>query len=106
MATCPKCQTDNEEGLTRCRACNAILPVKMGSKSTARWERTRRQADLVGMKCPRCATVNPYTRFKCKQCGASLSAKPAKSGLDRVWVYVGLGVVILAAVLLVAFRGM
>ncbi len=105
MVVCGKCSAENEEGLTRCQSCNAILPVKLGSRSEVRYERVRRSADLVGTKCPRCETVNPYTRFKCKSCGASLgSQRNAGSGLERVWVYVGVGVAVLAVALAVAMR--
>lgn len=106
MAVCRKCNTVNEDGLTRCKSCNAILPVKLGSKSEVRYERVRRKAELVGTKCPSCGTVNPYTRFRCSSCGAPLGSGATRSGLDRVWVYVGLGVALLAAVLAVALRGM
>jgi len=106
MAVCPKCNTVNEEGLTHCRACNAILPVKIGSKSGTRWERVRRRPELVGTKCPKCGTVNPYTRFRCKSCGVLLNS-PAKSrsSLQNVWMFIGIGVAILATVL-VALRSM
>ncbi len=70
MAVSCKCGTENETGLTRCGSCNAILPVKLGSKSEVRYERVRRKAELVGANCPKCGTVNPYTRFKCSSCGA------------------------------------
>ena len=106
MATCPKCNTVNDDGLTRCRACNAILPVRLGSKSAARWERVRRQPDLVGTKCPNCGMVNPYTRLRCKSCNAILSKKAARSGIDKFWVLVGIGVVVIAVLLAVASRSM
>jgi len=106
MAVCGKCNTVNEEGLTRCRACNAILPVRIGSKSATRWERVRRLPELVGMRCPSCGTVNPYTRFRCKSCGASLAKPKAGSRIGRVWLLVGAGVVLLASVLLVVLRAM
>jgi len=106
MAVCRKCGAENEEGLTRCTSCNAILPVKLGSKSQVRYERVRRSAELVGTKCPRCETVNPYTRFKCSSCGASLSSRAkGTSILDRIWVYVGVGAV-LAGVIAVALRSL
>ena len=104
MAVCRKCNATNEEGLTRCKACNAILPVKLGSKSEVRYERVRRNPDLVGTKCPKCETVNPYTRFKCSSCGASLSKQKQASIWEKAWVYVGIGVAIVAAVLAVALR--
>jgi uncharacterized protein (DUF983 family) len=106
MALCRKCNTVNEEGLTRCRNCNAILPVKIGSKSETRWERVRRKPELVGMECPNCGAVNPYTRFRCKNCNALLGKGKAGSGVDKFWVFVGIGVVILAAVIFVAVRAM
>jgi ribosomal protein L40E len=102
MSLCRKCNTVNEEGLTRCRACNAILPVKIGSKSETRWERVRRRPELVGMKCPSCGAVNPYTRFRCRSCNAPLGKAKAKSGLAKFWLFVGVGVAILATVILAA----
>jgi ribosomal protein L40E len=105
MVICPKCHTGNEEGLTRCRACNAILPVKLGSKSTTRWERVRRQPDLVGLNCPKCGAINPYTRFKCKDCGTSLVQTQTNSDITRIWIYVGIGVVIAVLTIVFGFRG-
>jgi len=104
MSTCPKCHATNEEGMTRCQACKAILPVKLGSKSTTRWERVRRQPDLVGVKCPNCGAPNAYTRLRCKSCSAVLAQKQARSGLGRLWVYAGIGMVILAMILAAALR--
>jgi hypothetical protein len=105
MAICPKCNTTNEEGMTRCRACRAILPVKLGSKSVTRWERVRRPPQLVGMKCPSCGAMNPYTRLRCQACDAVLSQPARKAGLGRLWLYAGIGVVVLATILAVALRG-
>jgi predicted amidophosphoribosyltransferase len=85
MTVCPKCKADNEVGLTRCASCNAIMPVKMGSKSAVRYERVRRQPDLVGTKCPKCGADNAYTRIRCQSCDAPLSAKQERSGLGKVW---------------------
>ena len=104
MAVSCKCGTENETGLTRCGSCNAILPVKLGSKSEVRYERVRRKAELVGANCPQCGTVNPYTRFKCSSCGASLASQAkGTSILDRIWVYVGVGA-FLAGVIAVVLR--
>ncbi len=104
MAVCRKCNTANEEGTTRCRACNAIMPVKMGSKSKTRWERVRRKPELVGAKCPKCGVVNPYTRLKCKECGAVLGRARAKSGLGKIWMGLGIVLVVVAAVLFAMVR--
>lgn len=104
MAICPKCNTTNEEGLTRCRACRAILPVKLGSKSTVRWERVRRRPELVGLMCPKCGAKNPYTRLRCQSCNAVLAQQQTRSGLGKLWVYAGIGVVILAVLAFVALR--
>ena len=104
MTICRKCNTENEEGLTRCRQCNAILPVKIGSRSETRWERVRRQPELVGMPCPSCGTVNAYTRFRCSSCGASLSRPKKGSGLGKVWVFLGIGAVILVTIILAVLR--
>ncbi len=106
MSLCRKCNTTNEEGLTRCKSCNAILPVKLGSQSEVRFERVRRQPDLVGVKCPKCETVNPYTRFRCKSCNATLSAKANTGGISKVWYFVGAGIAIAAAAIAVAMRAM
>ena len=107
MAVCRKCNTENEEGLTHCRSCNAIMPVKLGSKSEVRFERVRRAPDLVGTTCPKCETVNPYTRFRCKNCNALLSSQGNRPyNLARLWVYVGVGAVIIAAVVAYALKGM
>jgi uncharacterized OB-fold protein len=79
------------------------MPVKIGSKSETRWERSRRDPDLVGTKCPSCETVNPYTRFSCKSCGVSLRRDARKSGIaEKIWVFIGIGVLILVVVLAVA----
>jgi len=100
-------QHTNEEGLTRCKSCSAILPVKLGSQSEVRFERVRRQPDLVGVKCPKCEMLNPYTRFRCKSCNTLLSnPQRAGSGFAKVWLFVGAGVVVVAAVVAVVMRAM
>ena len=104
MAICPKCSTVNEEGLTRCRVCNAILPVKLGSKSEVRYERVRRQAELVGLKCPKCGAPNPYTRFRCQECNALLSGPREGGGLVKLWLALGIGIAIVIIVLTVLKR--
>jgi len=105
MAVCRKCGTENEEGLTRCTSCKAILPVKLGSKSEVRYERVRRKSELVGAACPKCGTLNAYTRFKCSACGASLASQAnKKSSLEKVWVYVGVAAVVLGGVIAIALR--
>lgn len=98
MSSCPKCKTLNDVAATRCRACNALLPVRVGTKAEALYERHGLQASLTELKCPRCGALNAYTRFKCEKCGVSLTQYKPPSLLDRAWVYVGLG---LLAVLLV-----
>jgi hypothetical protein len=104
MATCPKCNTINEEGMTRCAACKSILPVKIGSKSATRWERVRRLPDLVGTKCPSCGAPNAYTRLRCRACNSSLTKAESRSGLGKLWIYAGIGVVILATILTFVLR--
>lgn len=101
MSLCRKCNTVNEESLTRCQACNAILPVKIGSKSETRWERVRRLPELVGMKCPSCGAPNPYTNQSCQVCGANLYMKPRHS--PGLWVVVMAGIVA-TAVLITALK--
>ncbi len=105
MATCRKCGAENEEGLTRCKSCNAILPVKIGSKSQVRYERVRRKAELVGIKCPSCGALNPYTQFRCKQCGSLLSKKEEKSSFPTVWVATGLALAVVVIVIAVVIHG-
>ena len=102
MASCPKCKTLNEDALTRCRACNAILPVRLGTELETRYERDGVQASLTGLRCRRCGAINPYTRFKCEQCGVSLTQYKPPSLLDRAWVYVGLAMAAMLVVLLLA----
>jgi phage FluMu protein Com len=105
MSLCRKCNTTNEEGLTRCKSCNAILPVKLGSQSEVRFERVRRQPDLVGVKCPQCETMNPYTCFRCKSCNTLLSNQQrGGSGLAKVWLFLGAGAVIIAVVVAAVMR--
>ena len=99
MPICKKCNTVNEEGLTHCRSCNAFLPVQLGSKAAHRWERVRRQPDLVGMKCPNCGTINPYTRFRCQSCNAQLAGKRQSSGVPKILLYVGIAMLLLATLL-------
>lgn len=100
MSLCRKCNTTNEEGLTRCKSCNAILPVKLGSQSEVRFERVRRQPDLVGVKCPKCETANPYTRFRCKNCNAPLTAKQQGGpNFARIAIYAGGAIIILGAII-------
>ncbi len=102
MASCPKCKTMNFDAATRCRACNAILPVQIGVTDAPLYERNGVQANLSGLKCRRCGAVNPYTRFKCEKCGVSLTQYKPPTFLDRVWVYAGLGLLLtLIAFLLV-----
>ena len=102
MAVCPKCRAENTEGLTRCRACNAILPVGLGTKSEQRWERVRRQSDLVGLFCPRCGERNPYTRFRCQACGANLTPPVRRGSASTKWILAGLALLIILGTL-VAF---
>ena len=102
MAHCAKCDTANDEGSTRCRSCNAILPVKMGRRSETRWERVRRLPELVAKKCPSCGTANPYTSFRCASCGALLYRAKAGLGIDKFWFFVAAAGAILVAVLLLA----
>jgi uncharacterized protein (DUF983 family) len=104
MDHCAKCDTVNDEGSTRCRNCNAILPVKMGSRSETRWERVRRLPELVTRKCPSCGTANPYTRLRCASCGHLMYRAKAGSGIDKSWVFVAVAVAVLAAILLLAVR--
>jgi len=98
MSSCPKCKTLNDEAATRCRACNAVMPVRLGTASATLYEREGLQAGLTALTCRRCGATNPYTRFKCEKCGVSLTQYKPPSLLDRAWIFVGLG--LLAALLL------
>ncbi len=105
MSLCRKCNTTNEEGLTRCKSCHAILPVKLGSESEVRFERVRRQPDLVGVKCPKCETLNPYTRFRCKSCNAVLASQQrGASGFSKIWLFAGAGAVVVGLVIAIAMK--
>lgn len=104
MATCPKCHAVNEEGLTRCHSCNAIMPVKLGSKSEVRYERVRRKAELVGIKCPTCGTPNPYTHFRCSECGGSLTKATQKERLPKLWLAAGFALAVAVVVLAFVLR--
>ncbi len=105
MSMCRKCNTVNEEGMTRCGSCNAILPVKIGSKSETRWERVRREPELVGVECPSCGVRNPYTRFRCKSCNVLLAKPATKSGIDKFWL-LGIGTAVVVTIVVVALRVM
>ena len=105
MSMCRKCNTVNEEGMTRCGSCNAILPVKIGSKSETRWERVRREPELVGVECPSCGVTNPYTRFRCKSCSTLLAKAPTKSGIDKFWL-LGIGAAVVVTIVVLALRVM
>jgi hypothetical protein len=94
MGQCPKCHKNNEEGLTRCAFCKAILPVKLGSESAVRYERVPKTAQTTGVNCPSCGFLNPYTRLRCRSCNALLSGEREKSWRDNLWVYVGAAVMI------------
>lgn len=104
MEQCPKCGALNEEGLTRCASCKAIIPVRMGSTSPVRYERVAKTPEDTGVKCWSCGTLNPYTRIRCGKCDALLSGEKRKSWRDSLPVYVGAAVlvVLLAAVLVKA----
>lgn len=104
MASCPKCATMNFEGATRCRACNAVIPIKLGSASEHQYERAGLQPTHTGLKCPHCGATNPYTRFKCRQCGVSLTQHKRPGLFDQAWTYLALGAVLLI-VMFVALRG-
>jgi ribosomal protein L40E len=88
-----KCKTLNDDAATRCRACNAILPVQLGTQATL-YERNGMQASITGLRCKRCGTINPYTRFKCGTCGTSLTQYKPPTFLDRVWIYVGVAMLV------------
>jgi uncharacterized OB-fold protein len=81
--------------------------VKLGSQSEVRFERVRRQPDLVGVKCPNCEALNPYTRFRCKSCNAALSVpRRGGSGIAKILLFVGASAVIIVAVIAAVMRGL
>ena len=104
MTSCPKCESQNLEGATRCRVCNAMIPIKLGSTSEHLYERAGLQPARTELKCPRCGAVNPYSRFKCQRCGVSLTQYQRPGLFDQAWIYVVLGALLLI-VMFVAFRG-
>lgn len=81
------------------------MPVRIGSRSEIRYERVRRQAELVGIKCPSCGAPNPYTQFRCAQCGRSLSKAAQAGGLRKLWIAAGLLVAVVTIVLAFVLRG-
>jgi ribosomal protein L40E len=104
MASCPKCESVNLEGATRCRVCNAMIPIKLGSAAEHVYERSGIHPARVGLKCARCGAMNPYTRFKCQQCGVSLTQYRRPGLFDQAWTYLALGALLLV-VMFVVFRG-
>lgn len=104
MASCPKCATENLEGATRCRVCNAMIPIRMGSVAEHLYERGGLQPVRLGLKCARCGALNPYSRFRCQQCGVSLTQYQRPGLFDQAWTYLVLGAALLIT-LFVAFRG-
>ena len=103
MTTCPKCGAANPDTVTRCTACKAILPVKLGTASQELYERSGLRATHVQMRCPHCAAENPYTRTRCQQCGGLLTKKQRHETPYRKWLYLAIGAVVLI-VLFVATR--
>jgi predicted nucleic acid-binding Zn ribbon protein len=99
MEQCPKCGALNEEGLTRCASCKAIIPVRMDSTSPVRYERVAKTPEDTGVKCPSCGTLNPYTRLRCGQCNVLLSGERKKSWRDNLLVYVGAAVMVVVLVM-------
>lgn len=99
MEQCPKCGALNEEGLTRCANCKAIIPVRLGSKSPVRYERVAKTLEDTGISCPSCGALNPYTRLRCGQCNALLSGERQRSWRDSLFVYVGAAVLVALLVL-------
>lgn len=104
MASCPKCASENLEGATRCRVCNAMIPIKLGSVAEHVYERNGLHAARVGLKCARCGATNPYTRFKCQQCGVSLTQYRRPGIFDQAWTYLVLGALLLV-VMFAVMRG-
>ncbi len=96
--SCPKCRTLNEEKLTRCRNCNAILPAKMEVvQETYRAPVTVAKVNTAGLTCARCGAENPYSRFKCGRCGASLTQYKGQSLKERAFVYLGTAILLVLA---------
>ncbi len=100
MSSCPKCDSPNDDAATRCRVCNAVLPIRLGAKSAVLYERQGAQPGMTGLTCRRCGAYNPYTRFKCEKCGVSLTQYKAPSLLDRAWAYIGLALIALLGIAL------
>ena len=105
MTTCPKCKAANPDNVNRCQSCNAMLPIKLGTKSEELYERGGLRPTHVGMKCPHCAADNPYTRTRCQQCGGLLAAAKSRGNPYLLWVYLGAGAVVLVVLLTLLGRG-
>jgi len=105
MTTCPKCGAANPDTVNRCGSCKAMLPIKMGTASEELYERSGLRATHVGMKCPHCQADNPYTRTKCHQCGGLLAAEKRRGNPYAMWLYLGIGVVVLIVVFMVLKKG-
>lgn len=104
MTTCRKCGAANPDNMTRCQSCNAMLPIKMGTKSEELYERGGLRPTHVGMKCPHCGADNPYTRTKCHRCDKLLSPPKRRENPYLRWLYLGAGAVVLVVLFLVLQR--
>ncbi len=106
MEKCPKCGAPNEEGVTRCASCKAIIPVRIdNNKATVRYERVAKTLQDTGINCPNCGTLNPYTRLRCGSCNALLSGERQRSWRDNLFVYAG-AVVLVALLVLVLVKAL
>ncbi len=112
--TCKYCGARNPAGAKNCSQCSADL-----TEGTA-----RQSGEVLGafsaekkpdVKCPYCGELNPATALKCSKCAGSLAARPVDQTktarptpgkANRVPLLIGIGVLIVAAIVcgLLLFR--
>jgi len=101
MTTCPKCGAGNPDNVNRCSACQAMLPIKLGTASEELYERSGLRPTHVNMHCPHCGAENPYTRVRCHQCDGLLAPVKRRGNPYQRWLYLAVGVVVLVVVFVV-----
>lgn len=103
---CAFCGARNPSGAVVCSQCGADL--KEGVKrESGRVVGAYQTGPVRQVACPSCGTNNPETALKCAQCGASLKrpeaeqpafAAPAKPGLDKRLIWIGVGALVVLCI--------